>query len=203
MGRELRACIHRWSRTYGLLAKRYFSTNSERCQLDRRSAATVGTLGRSLFWKLIRENIKLVDPRSFGKEISGSYFFHQRRGDLAVEMGLTPDLVVKRVKNSKTRRPFLNGKPRSRTRSSLMIGTAERRNSATSLSLPDFASRERKAQILSSPSPFFDRHLRYTSHVPRLPRGGNEQLADRTARKSQLTVSTRVSRACMNRCLIS
>src|SRR5258705_11285390 len=43
---------------------------------------------RALSWKLVRENVELVNLRRFGKQVASLCFFHQGRRHLAVEVGI-------------------------------------------------------------------------------------------------------------------
>src|ERR1700739_2351640 len=75
-----------------------------------------------LFWKLVSENIELVNLRLFGKQIAALRLFHQGRCHLAVEMRVAPGFVVERVEYGEGGRPHLNGEPRNRSRFSVHQG---------------------------------------------------------------------------------
>src|SRR5882672_1332776 len=77
---------------------------------------------RALSWKLVRENVELVNLRRFGKQVASLCFFHQGRRHLAVEVGIATGRVVERVENGEGGRALLNGKPRDRPRLSVYQG---------------------------------------------------------------------------------
>src|SRR5262245_32887193 len=74
---------------------------------------------RFLFWKLVRENLELVDLGRLGEEVVGLGFFHQSRRHLAVEMRIATGLVVERVEDSERGWPLLDREPRDRARFSV------------------------------------------------------------------------------------
>jgi hypothetical protein len=116
-----------------------------RKQVSHRLTAFVVNLGATagpLFWELVRKDFELVNLWRLGKQIAGLGLFHQGGRHFALEVRLPPALVIKRVEDGEGGRPFLNCEPRDRAWFRVDQGTAERRKSATSFSLPGFASSE-------------------------------------------------------------
>src|SRR6266404_6026141 len=77
--------------------------------MERRYA--VGTLKETarLPGKLVGEDVDLVDGGRLGQQLAR--FGHQRRGDLAVEVGVAAGLVIERIEYRKGRRAILHREP--------------------------------------------------------------------------------------------
>src|SRR5271169_1327500 len=73
-------------------------------------------------WKLVSEDIELMNLRLFSKQIAALRLFHQGRCHLAVEVGVAPSFIVERVEYGEGGRPHLNGEPRNRSRFSVHQG---------------------------------------------------------------------------------
>jgi len=116
-----------------------------RKQVSHRLTAFVVNLGATagpLFWELVRKDFELVNLWRLGKQIAGLGLFHQGGCHFALEVRLPPALVIKRVEDGEGGRPFLIANHAIVPGSALTRGTAERRKSATSFSLPGFACSE-------------------------------------------------------------
>jgi hypothetical protein len=92
-----------------------------------------------LLWQLVRKNVELVNFRRLGEQVAGLGLFHQGRRHFAVEVRVAPGLVIKSVEDGEAGRSFLMANQAMVPGSALTKGTADRRKSATSFSLPGFA----------------------------------------------------------------
>jgi hypothetical protein len=68
--------------------------------------------------------------RCFGEYVACLDFYHQRSGDLSIEMRVASSLVIKGIEYRERGSPLLNRIPRNRPGSVFTKGTADRRKSA-------------------------------------------------------------------------